>query len=144
MMGADRAPGRVVERMGEPVGQDVQDGGASTDTGVVAPAVPGPGPRPGTPPVPRPGRHPLVGLGVALVSAAAFATSGAFGKALLVGEWSPGLVVTLRITVAALVLLVPALWSLRGRGARCAAAPGWWSATGSPGSRAASSPTSTR
>ena len=63
----------------------------------------------------RPTRHPLVGLGVALVSAAAFATSGAFGKSLLVGGWSPGAVVTMRITLAALVLLVPALWSLRGR-----------------------------
>ncbi|MGO4599212.1 EamA family transporter [Terrabacter sp. 2RAF25] len=60
-------------------------------------------------------RHPLLGLGVALVSAAAFATSGAFGKSLLVGGWSPGAVVTMRITLAALVLLVPALWSLRGR-----------------------------
>ncbi|GAA2473354.1 DMT family transporter [Terrabacter carboxydivorans] len=63
----------------------------------------------------RPVRHPLVGLGVALVSAAAFATSGAFGKSLLVGGWSPGAVVTMRITLAAVVLLVPALWSLRGR-----------------------------
>ncbi|NUO36067.1 MAG: DMT family transporter [Dermatophilaceae bacterium] len=60
-------------------------------------------------------RHPLLGLGVALVSAAAFATSGAFGKSLLVGGWSPGVVVTMRITVAAVVLLGPALWSLRGR-----------------------------
>ncbi|WP_235509048.1 DMT family transporter [Terrabacter sp. Soil810] len=60
-------------------------------------------------------RHPLVGLGVALASAAAFATSGAFGKSLLVGGWSPGAVVTMRITLAAVVLLVPALWSLRGR-----------------------------
>ena len=63
----------------------------------------------------RPVRHPLVGLGVALVSAAAFATSGAFGKSLLVGGWSPGAVVTMRITLAAVVLLGPALWSLRGR-----------------------------
>src|SRR6476620_9923190 len=63
----------------------------------------------------RPDRHPLVGLGVALVSAAAFATSGAFGKSLVVGGWSPGAVVTMRITLAAVVLLGPALWSLRGR-----------------------------
>src|SRR6476469_5177258 len=68
-------------------------------------------------PVPRarPVRHPLVGLGVALASAAAFATSGAFGKSLLGGGWSPGAVVTMRITLAAVVLLGPALWSLRGR-----------------------------
>lgn len=63
----------------------------------------------------RIGSRPVLGLVVALVSAAAFATSGAFGKSLLVGGWSAGLVVTLRITVAALVLLGPALWSLRGR-----------------------------
>src|SRR6478609_8482433 len=66
-------------------------------------------------PLSPPVRHPLVGLGVALASAAAFATSGAFGKSLLVGGWSPGAVVTMRITLAAVVLLGPALWSLRGR-----------------------------
>lgn len=60
-------------------------------------------------------RHPLLGLSVALVSAAAFATSGAFGKSLLLGGWSPGAVVTLRISLAALVLLGPALVTLRGR-----------------------------
>lgn len=60
-------------------------------------------------------RHPLAGVATALVSAAAFATSGAFGKSLLVGGWSPGAVVTMRIALAAVVLLAPALWSLRGR-----------------------------
>jgi len=60
-------------------------------------------------------RHPVVGLSVALVSAAAFATSGAFAKSLLVAGWAPGSVVTLRITLAALVLLVPTLITLRGR-----------------------------
>ena len=60
-------------------------------------------------------RHPVVGLSVALVSAAAFATSGAFAKSLLVAGWAPGSVVTLRITLAALVLLVPTLIALRGR-----------------------------
>jgi drug/metabolite transporter (DMT)-like permease len=72
-------------------------------------------PEEGVTPVAGHSRHPMLGLGVALVSAAAFATSGAFGKSLLVGGWSPGAVVTLRITLAALVLLGPALWSLRGR-----------------------------
>ena len=62
-----------------------------------------------------PPRHPVVGLSVALVSAAAFATSGAFAKSLLVAGWAPGSVVTLRITLAALVLLVPTLVALRGR-----------------------------
>jgi len=60
-------------------------------------------------------RHPLTGVATALASAAAFATSGAFGKSLLVGGWSPGAVVTMRIALAAVVLLGPAVWSLRGR-----------------------------
>ncbi len=60
-------------------------------------------------------RHPLFGLGMALASSGAFATSGAFAKSLLIGGWAPGAVVTLRITIAAAVLLVPTLWSLRGK-----------------------------
>lgn len=60
-------------------------------------------------------RHPAVGLGVALASAAAFGTSGAFAKSLLLGGWSPGAVVLIRIGIAALVLLVPTVLSLRGR-----------------------------
>ena len=60
-------------------------------------------------------RHPLLGLGAALASSAAFATSGAFAKSLLIGGWAPGAVVTLRITIAAVVLLLPTLWVLRGR-----------------------------
>jgi drug/metabolite transporter (DMT)-like permease len=60
-------------------------------------------------------RHPLLGLGLALASAAAFATSGAFAKPLLLAGWAPGAVVTLRITLAAIVLLVPTALSLRGR-----------------------------
>lgn len=60
-------------------------------------------------------RHPLVGLGLALGSSAAFATSGAFAKPLLLGGWSPGAVVAMRITIAAAVLLVPTVISLRGR-----------------------------
>ena len=60
-------------------------------------------------------RHPLVGVGVALASAAAFGTSGPFAKSLLVSGWSPGLVTTLRLTLAALVLLVPTLMALRAK-----------------------------
>lgn len=62
-----------------------------------------------------PQRHSLVGLGFALASAAAFGTSGAFAKSLLVEGWSPGALVTMRISLAAAVLLVPTLVSLRGR-----------------------------
>lgn len=60
-------------------------------------------------------RRSLLGLSLAVVSSAAFSTSGPFAKSLLVGGWSPGVVVTLRIGIAALVLLVPTLLSLRGR-----------------------------
>lgn len=62
-----------------------------------------------------PQRHSLAGLGIALASAAAFGTSGAFAKSLLTEGWSPGAVVTMRIGLAAAVLLVPTVVSLRGR-----------------------------
>lgn len=55
------------------------------------------------------------GVPIALASAAAFATSGTFGKSLLDNGWSPGAAVTARISLAALVLLVPALVQLAGR-----------------------------
>ncbi|MFH5824156.1 EamA family transporter [Georgenia sp. AZ-5] len=55
------------------------------------------------------------GAWFALASAAAFGTSGAFAKSLLESGWSPGAAVTVRIGVAALVLLPPAVALLRGR-----------------------------
>ncbi|MEH0108764.1 DMT family transporter [Tersicoccus sp. MR15.9] len=55
------------------------------------------------------------GLIAALVSAAVFATSGSFAKALLDAGWTPGAAVTVRITGAALVLAGPAIVMLRGR-----------------------------
>ena len=55
------------------------------------------------------------GLTLALVSAAAFGSSGPFAKALLDSGWSPGAAVIARIGGAALVLLVPSLMLLRGR-----------------------------
>ncbi len=57
------------------------------------------------------------GLGVALVSAATFGTSGAFAASLLDAGWTPGAAVTARVAIAALVLTAPALLQLRGRGA---------------------------
>ena len=54
------------------------------------------------------------GLALALASAAAFGTSGVFGKALIASGWSPGAVVLARIAVAAVVMLGPALWLMRG------------------------------
>ena len=58
---------------------------------------------------------PASGLVLALFSAAAFGTSGAVGRSLLDGGWTAGAVVTLRISLAAVVLLVPTLVALRGR-----------------------------
>jgi len=60
-------------------------------------------------------RAAAVGLWFALASAATFATSGPFAKALLTEGWSSGAVVLLRVTGAALALAVPTLLSLRGR-----------------------------
>jgi drug/metabolite transporter (DMT)-like permease len=57
-----------------------------------------------------------VGLTLALLSAASFGTSGSFAASLLQAGWTPGAAVTVRVLVAALVLTVPALLQLRGRG----------------------------
>ncbi len=55
------------------------------------------------------------GLMLAIVSAAAFGTSGVFGSALIDAGWSPAAAVLARITLAALLLTVPAIIQLRGR-----------------------------
>jgi len=55
------------------------------------------------------------GFGLALLSAATFGTSGTFAKSLIDAGWSPGAAVTIRISIAALVLAVPAILMLRGR-----------------------------
>ena len=55
------------------------------------------------------------GLGLALLSAVTFATSGTFARSLIGAGWSAEASVAARIGVAALVLAVPAAWSLRGR-----------------------------
>ena len=54
-----------------------------------------------------------VGLSLALLSGATFGTSGSFASSLLSAGWSPGAAVTARVTIAALVLTVPALLQLR-------------------------------
>lgn len=56
-----------------------------------------------------------VGIGLGLVSAAAFGTSGTFGTSLIDSGWSPTSAVFARVCVAALVLTGPALVALRGR-----------------------------
>jgi drug/metabolite transporter (DMT)-like permease len=55
------------------------------------------------------------GLGIALLSAAAFGTSGTFASSLIGAGWSAAAAVTARIAVATLLLTVPALIQLRGR-----------------------------
>jgi drug/metabolite transporter (DMT)-like permease len=55
------------------------------------------------------------GILIALLSAATFATAGPFAKSLLESGWTPGSVVFLRISGAALVLLVPTVRALGGR-----------------------------
>ncbi|QIX27410.1 DMT family transporter [Nocardioides sp. JQ2195] len=55
------------------------------------------------------------GLIFALASAASFGLSGSLARGLLDSGWSAGAAVTVRIGLAALVLLVPALVVLRGR-----------------------------
>ena len=55
------------------------------------------------------------GILFGLISAATFGTSGTFAKSLLHQGWSPAAIVTLRITGAALILAIPALYAIRGR-----------------------------
>lgn len=59
--------------------------------------------------------RPRFGLLLALLTAAAFGTSGAFARSLIDAGWSPSSAVTARVTIAALVLLIPSLIALRGR-----------------------------
>ncbi|MGY1651121.1 EamA family transporter [Geodermatophilus sp. SYSU D01119] len=56
-----------------------------------------------------------VGLLLALLSAAAFGTSGVFATALMDAGWSAGAAVTARLGIAALVMTGPAVLQLRGR-----------------------------
>jgi drug/metabolite transporter (DMT)-like permease len=55
------------------------------------------------------------GLGLAVLSAATFGTSGSFATSLIDAGWSPAAAVTARIGIAAVVLTVPALYVLRGQ-----------------------------
>ncbi|HYK29057.1 MAG TPA: DMT family transporter [Streptosporangiaceae bacterium] len=59
--------------------------------------------------------HARLGLAVAVGASAAFSTSGALAKSLIDAGWSPAAAVTARVSIAAIVLAVPALISLRGR-----------------------------
>ena len=54
-------------------------------------------------------------IALGLLSSATFATSGTFASSLLDAAWSAAAAVTFRIGIAGLVLMIPGLWSLRGR-----------------------------
>jgi drug/metabolite transporter (DMT)-like permease len=58
------------------------------------------------------------GLGLAVLSAGTFGTSGTFADSLIRAGWSPAAAVTVRISLSALFLTIPALIALRGRWAR--------------------------
>lgn len=60
-------------------------------------------------------RTAAAGLGLALLSAATFGTSGIFARSLLDAGWSADAAVAARIGIAALVLALPALVALRRR-----------------------------
>lgn len=55
------------------------------------------------------------GLGLALFSSAVFGLSGSFAKSLLETGWTPGAAVAIRLSGAALILVIPAVVALRGR-----------------------------
>lgn len=57
----------------------------------------------------------MTGLAVALLSAAMFATSGAFARPLLESGWSPAAAVIVRLGLASLLLAPLAAYALRGR-----------------------------
>ncbi|WP_144874794.1 DMT family transporter [Microbacterium sp. 1.5R] len=56
-----------------------------------------------------------LGLPLAVAAAFSFGMSGAWARGLIDAGWSPGAAVTVRVWVAALVLLIPTILSLRGR-----------------------------
>ena len=63
----------------------------------------------------RPERSVGVGLGLAVLSAATFGTSGIFARSLIDAGWSAEAAVAARVGIAALLLAVPAAVALRGR-----------------------------
>lgn len=60
-------------------------------------------------------RNLLTGLLLAVISSAAFGTSGALAKGLLAAGWSPAAAVTWRVAIGAVMLAVPAVLAMRGR-----------------------------
>ncbi len=56
-----------------------------------------------------------LGLGLAVLSAGSFGTSGPFGDSLFGAGWSPAAAITVRILIAAVALAGPALFALRSK-----------------------------
>lgn len=56
-----------------------------------------------------------IGLTLAIVTAATFSTSGVFASSLIDAGWSAGAAVLARVTLAAVLLTIPALIQLRGQ-----------------------------
>lgn len=56
-----------------------------------------------------------LGLPLAIAAAFSFGMSGAWARGLIDAGWTPGAAVTVRVWVAALVLLIPTVLALRGR-----------------------------
>jgi len=56
-----------------------------------------------------------LGLGLALLSAASFSTSGSFARSLAEVGWSPGAAVAARVSAAAVMLAIPGLLAMRGQ-----------------------------
>ncbi len=65
------------------------------------------------------------GLGLALLSAATFGTSGTFARSLIDAGWSAEAAVATRIGIAAVILAAPALLALRGRWTVARRSSGW-------------------
>ena len=63
----------------------------------------------------RHGQSHREGLGLAIVSALAFSTSGSLARSLIGAGWSPAAAVLARVSIAAVILAVPAWASMRGR-----------------------------
>lgn len=55
------------------------------------------------------------GLALAVLSAATFSTSGTFASSLIDAGWSPAAAVLARVSIAALLLTIPAIVALRGQ-----------------------------
>lgn len=60
-------------------------------------------------------RSTRTGIALALTSAVSFGLSGSLARGLMDAGWSPAAAVALRVTIAALVLVVPGLLAVRGR-----------------------------